>query len=48
MNWLMTEMGPEELKLGHRALVIFGVDFFLYFSPILVFLALFKWSTGKR
>src|SRR5882672_6811454 len=48
MNWLLTEKGPEKLKLGARALVIFGVDFFLYFSLILVLLALFKLRFGKK
>jgi len=47
MNWLLTEMGPEKLKLGDRALVIFGVDFFLYFSLILGLIALFTWRFGK-
>ena len=48
MNWLLTQMGPEKLKLGDRALVIFGVDFFLYFGLILGLLALFKWRFGKK
>jgi len=47
MNWLLAEMGPEKLKLGDRALVIFGVDFFLYFSLILGLIALFTWRFGK-
>ena len=47
MDWLLTEMGPEKLKLGYRALVLFGVDFFLYFSLILSLLALFKWRSQK-
>jgi hypothetical protein len=27
MHWLLTEMGPEQLKLGDRALVLFGATF---------------------
>jgi hypothetical protein len=47
MAWLLTEMGPEKLKLGYRALVIFGVDFFFYFGLILGLIALFKWRSRK-
>jgi hypothetical protein len=48
MNWLLTDLGPEKLKLGYRALVIFGVDFFLYFGLILVLLALYKRRLAKN
>ena len=47
MNWLMTQMGPVELKLGYAAVVIFGVDFLLCFGLILGLIALFTWRFGK-
>jgi hypothetical protein len=48
MDQMLTEFGPTKLKLGHRALILFGVDFILYFAVIWSLLALLRWRLRKN
>jgi hypothetical protein len=48
MDQMLTEFGPTKLKLGHRVLILFGVDFILYFAVIWSLLALLRWRLRKN
>lgn len=47
MDLLLTEFGPTGLGLGYRALILFGVDFVLYFAVIWSLIALLRWRFRK-
>jgi hypothetical protein len=44
----LVDSGPMILKLGHKMLIVFGVDSIVYFTAICCLIALFKWRLRKN
>jgi hypothetical protein len=39
----LVDSGPMILKLGHKMLLVFSIDFLVYFTAVWCLIALFKW-----